>query len=121
MFRQGVDNHEGASTGSGSNSQTDSYSNSRTDKHSEKAYNTGSGYNEIVKDETFGSNGGNTSGTYNNSGNDTYTNEHKYHGYGNIGITSAQELFLKEADVARFNLYEQIADLFCNEFCIMVY
>ena len=116
------DTHEGASSGSGSNSQTDSYTNSRTDKHSEKAYNTGSGYNEIMKDESSGSNGGTTSGTFSNSGNDSYVNGHTYHGYGNIGITSAQELFLREAnDVARFNLYEQIADLFCNEFCIMVF
>ena len=111
------DTHEGAA--SGTNSSTDSYTNSRTDKHSEKAYNTGSGYNEIVKDESSGSNGGTTSGTFGN--NDSYVNGHTYHGYGNIGITSAQELFLKEADVARFNLYEQIADLFCNEFCIMVF
>lgn len=111
------DTHEGAA--SGTNSSTDSYTNSRTDKHSEKAYNTGSGYNEIVKDESSGSNGGTTSGTFGN--NDSYVNGRTYHGYGNIGITSAQELFLKEADVARFNLYEQIADLFCNEFCIMVF
>ena len=111
------DTHEGAA--SGSNSSTDSYTNSRTDKHSEKAYNTGSGYNEIVKDESSGSNGGTTSGTFGN--NDSYVNGHTYHGWGNIGITSAQELFLKEADLARFNLYEQIADLFCNEFCIMVF
>jgi hypothetical protein len=115
------DTHEGASSGSGSNSQTDSYTNSRTDKHSEKAYNTSSGYNEIMKDESNGSNGGTTSGTFSNSGNDSYVNGHTYHGYGNIGITSAQELFLKEVDVGRFNLYEQIADLFCNEFCIMVF
>ena len=111
------DTHEGAA--SGSNSSTDSYTNSRTDKHSEKAYNTGSGYNEIIKDESSGSNGGTTSGTFGN--NDSYVNGHTYHGWGNIGITSAQELFLKEADLARFNLYEQIADLFCNEFCIMVF
>lgn len=64
---------------------------------------------------------GTTSGTYGNTNNDSYVNAHTYHGYGNIGITSAQELFLKETDVARFNLYEQIADLFCQEFCIMVY
>ena len=115
------DTHEGASSGSGNNSQTESYTNSNTLKHSEKAYNTGSGYNEIVKDENSGANEGTTSGSFSNSGNDSYVNGHNYHGYGNIGITSAQELFLKEVDVARFNLYQQIADLFCNEFCIMVY
>ena len=111
------DTHEGAA--SGTSSTTDSNTSSRTDKHSEKAYNTGSGYNEIIKDESSGSSGGTTSGSFGN--NDSYVEGHTYHGYGNIGITSAQELFLKEVDVARFNLYQQIADLFCTEFCIMVY
>ena len=116
-YETSQDTHEGAA--SGTTSSTDSYTNSGTNKHSEKAYNTGSGYNEIVKDESSGSNGGTTTGTFGN--NDSYVDGHNYHGYGNIGITSAQELFLKEVDVAKFNLYNQIADLFCNEFCIMVY
>ena len=64
---------------------------------------------------------GTTSGTYGNLNSDEYENKHEYHGFGNIGITSAQELFMRQAEVARFNLYEQIADLFCQEFCIMVY
>ena len=115
------DTHEGAASGSSNTSTTENYSDSRTNTHSEKAYNTGAGYNEITKDVSSGSNGGTTSGTVGNSSNDSYVNNHTYHGYGNLGITSAQELFLKEVDVARFNLYEQIADLFCNEFCIMVY
>lgn len=116
-YETSQDTHEGAA--SGTTSSTDSYTNSGTNKHSEKAYNTGSGYNEISKDESSGSNGGTTNGSFGN--NDSYVDGHSYHGYGNIGITSAQELFLKETEVARFNLYNQIADLFCNEFCIMVY
>ena len=70
---------------------------------------------------------GSASGSYGNmnssseSGDDNYENKHTYHGWGNIGITSAQELFLKETDVARWNMYEHIADLFASEFCIMVY
>ena len=70
---------------------------------------------------------GTSSGAYGNtngskeSGDDSYENKHTYHGYGNIGITSAQELFMKQTDVARWNMYEHIADLFASEFCIMVY
>lgn len=78
--------------------------------------NTGTVSNTGTIQNTFGNNGSNDE-----SGDDSYTNEHSYHGWGNIGITSAQELFLKEADVAKFNLYEQIADLFAGEFCIMIY
>lgn len=116
-YETSQDTHEGAA--SGTTSSTDSYTNTGLNKHSEKAYNTGSGYNEIAKDESSGSNGGTTNGSFGN--NDSYVDGHNYHGYGNIGITSAQELFLKETEVAKFNLYNQIADLFCNEFCIMVY
>jgi hypothetical protein len=84
---------------------------------------------DISKDTTDGEvkhtgtqrDAGSLNGTYSDSKNDSYTNNRSYHGYGNIGITSAQELFQRQAEVARFNLYEQIADLFCQEFCIMVY
>lgn len=102
--------------------------------HSEKAYND-SGFVETTKDVSSGpvtntgtvSDEGTITDQYGNkgandeSGHDFYSNNHTYHGYGNIGITSAQELFMKQTDVARWNMYEHIADLFCQEFCIMVY
>lgn len=46
---------------------------------------------------------------------------HKAHLYGNIGVTTSQEMLKSELDIARFNLYEQIADIFCEEFCLMIY
>ena len=111
-----------------------------TATHSEKAYNDSNyvGTTQDVTDQDQSQTGtvrnagtvkdtGTISGDYSNentnseSGEDAYTNQHNYHGYGNIGITSAQELFMKETDVARWNMYEHIADLFANEFCIMVY
>ena len=131
------DNHEGAASSSGSTSQTDDYTRidnlktetDNTDTHSEKAYNSGSSFVETSKDVLDGEinqtgsqrNAGNSASSASTSSNDSYVNNHNYHGYGNIGITSAQELFQREAEVSRFNLYEQIADLFCQEFCIMVY
>jgi len=57
----------------------------------------------------------------NESGTDEFENNHTSHQYGNIGVTSAQALFMRETEVARFNMYEHIADLFATEFCIMVY
>lgn len=41
--------------------------------------------------------------------------------YGNIGVTTSQQMLEAEYEVARFNIYEQIADLFIKEFCICVY
>lgn len=135
-YEEYEDTHSGAESGSGTSSQTDDHT--RTDNlksetdgtvtHAEKAFND-TYMVDTSKDTTDGEvkhtgtqrDAGSLSGTYSDSKNDSYTNNHTYHGYGNIGITSAQELFQRQAEVARFNLYEQIADLFCQEFCIMVY
>ena len=46
---------------------------------------------------------------------------HEGHLYGNIGVTTSQEMLKAELDVARFSLYDQIADIFCEEFCLMIY
>ena len=48
--------------------------------------------------------------------------EHKAHLYGNIGVTTSQQMLEAEMDVSRrFNIYELIAEEFVNEFCVMVY
>ena len=124
-YEEYTDTHQGNSQGEG-NTQTvnDLHSdNTGTLTHKEKAYNSGSNFVETTQDETGSSTAdtGTVSGTYGNTNTDAYENNHQYHGYGNIGITSAQELFQKELEVARFNLMDQIADLFCQEFCIMIY
>ena len=41
--------------------------------------------------------------------------------HGNIGVTTSQQMLQSELDIARWNIYEQITDLFLSEFCIMVY
>lgn len=46
---------------------------------------------------------------------------HTAHLYGNIGVTTSQEMLKAELDVQRFNIYEAIADLFIDEFCIPIY
>lgn len=135
-YEEYVDTHQGSESGSGTSSQTDDHT--RTDNlksetdgtvtHAEKAFND-TNMVDISEDTTDGEvnhtgtqrDAGTVDGSYSDSKDDSYTNNHSYHGYGNIGITSAQELFQRQAEVARFNLYEQIADLFCQEFCIMVY
>lgn len=68
-------------------------------------------------------NAGSDNGTMSNSenGTDAYTNIHKARLFGNIGVTTSQQMLQSELDIARWNLYEHIADLFCQEFCVMVY
>lgn len=41
--------------------------------------------------------------------------------YGNIGVTTSQQMLQAELDVARFNLIQQITDLFIQEIVIPVY
>lgn len=51
----------------------------------------------------------------------TEQTKHTAHLYGNIGVTTSAQMLQEFLDVERFNIYEQIADLFIDEFCIMVY
>lgn len=46
---------------------------------------------------------------------------HSAHLYGNIGVTTSTQMLEDYLRVERFNIYEQIADIFVDEFCIRVY
>lgn len=132
-----TDTHEGASSGQGSSSESQDHTrtdnihgtNDETITHSEKAYNSGSDFVDTTKDVTDQDtsqtgtvrNAGTASGSFSSTSNDSYVNGRNLHGYGNIGVTAAQTLFLKELEVAKFNMYEHIADLFASEFCLMIY
>lgn len=41
--------------------------------------------------------------------------------HGNIGVTTTQQMIQSELELAKFNIYETIADSFVQEFCLMVY
>lgn len=49
------------------------------------------------------------------------TLKHKAHLYGNIGVTTSTQMLEDYIRVERFNIYEQLADIFVDEFCIGVY
>ena len=53
------------------------------------------------------------------SGNSSTTHEGRIHG--NIGVTTTQQMIQSELELAKFNIYETIADSFVQEFCLMVY
>ena len=64
---------------------------------------------------------GNFSSNAGANGTDNYTDIHNARLFGNIGVTTSQQMLQSELDIAHWNLYEHIADLFCQEFCVMVY
>lgn len=121
-----------SSSGSGSNTLTNNLTDTNADTltHSEKAYND-TNYVGTTQDQSNGSitRTGTASNALSNTNqgsdsdqsNDSYTNVHKARLFGNIGITTSQQMLQSELEITRWNLYEHIADLFCNEFCIMVY
>lgn len=41
--------------------------------------------------------------------------------HGNIGVMSTQELLTRELEVDKFNVYNQIVDMFLREFCLLIY
>ncbi len=108
--------------------------NDTTLTHKEKAYNDAS-FVPTTEDVTDGEikdtgtvkNTGTATDAYGNtlntdeSGTDKHADTHESRMYGNIGVTTSQQMLQSELDIARWNMYEHIADLFCSEFCIMVY
>ena len=135
-----TDTHNGkfSNSGTSGNTRTDDLTmtnnladtNDVTTTHSEKAYNdsnyVGTTQDVIDQDESHTGTVTNTgtvtdSAMASNDGSDEYTNIHKARLFGNIGVTTSQQMLQSELDIARWNLYEHIADLFCQEFCIMVY
>lgn len=48
-------------------------------------------------------------------------NEHSGRIHGNIGVTTSQQMLQSELDIARFNIIQEITNLFMVELCIMVY
>lgn len=48
-----------------------------------------------------------------------YTNE--LYAHGNIGTMTSQQMLKSEIQVQLFTIYDQIAELFCNEMCVRIY
>lgn len=89
-----------------------------TTQHDISAYDS-STMREDTKDTTNAS--GSDSTTSSSSGSTDTSLKHTAHLYGNVGVTTSQQMLEAELQVARFNLVDQITDCFLNEFCVRVY
>lgn len=64
----------------------------------------------------------NDQNTNNTTGRNDRDFEHNAHLYGNIGVTTSQEMARAEYDLQRdYNIYNMISELFVEEFCVGVY
>ena len=57
----------------------------------------------------------------NTEGNEDTEDVHTGRIHGNIGVTTSQQMLQSELDLARFNIIQEITNLFMVELCIMVY
>lgn len=74
------------------------------------------------KNVTSGTDTMNHSGTLSDiEGKDNNTNVRKAHMYGNIGVTTSAAMLKEFYDIAQWNLYEHISDVFASELLISVY
>lgn len=65
-----------------------------------------------------------TSSGTNNATTNTVAQGSSTHGgrtHGNIGVTTSQQMLQAQLDVVRFNIYNEIADVFLTELCIYTY
>ena len=107
-------NESWTDTGSGTGSGSSSGSSSGSDENTVSAFNV-STYSPKDKVTSSGTNSGQTSSSYSNSLSRTG------HIYGNIGVTTNQQMIQAELDLYKQNLYDELADVFIMEFCIPVY
>lgn len=49
------------------------------------------------------------------------TRQHKLRAFGNIGVTTSQQMLQSELEIDAWNVYEHIVDLFLDEFCVLLY
>ena len=103
-----------------SHTETHDDNKTRSENHVDNISHTGDHTEENTATKT-GSRFGLDDQTSNEKSNNNETTQHRAHLFGNIGVTTSQQMLQSELDVQRFNLYEQIADIFVEEFCIMIY
>ena len=115
-------------TGSGSIDTTTTLDNTITDDSESEVENKVSAYDSSTyqpKDQTNTEYDNTTTldsdGTSNTTTSDSKTIEHHAHLYGNIGVTTSQQMLQAELEVRRFNLIEQITDIFLREYVIPIY
>lgn len=108
-----TEHSESGSSTTAASSETDGTTTHQVSAYNETTFSDAT--HDIIHDE--GSSGSET-GT--ESSGDSKS-KHKGTVKGNIGVTTSQAMWLAQADLARFNVYNDIARMFKREFCLGVY
>ena len=113
----------GVTTKTDSNGQNDNYYDNTTDhyvwsydsdtKHQDEQTIDESGTRVIDEQHSAGSSNG--------TEDEATTNKRTGRAWGNIGVTTSQQMLQSELELATWNVVQHITDTFLHEFCIMVY
>lgn len=121
-FENAVAQDVSNSTGSGDTTNTRSAYDADTYQEHDKTETSSSGDNTSNGITSANGHTVNNSDSSNiNSAMDHAKGIHSGRMHGNIGVTTSQQMLEAELDISKWNIYEEIADLFCSEFCIYVY
>ncbi|MBR5583339.1 MAG: hypothetical protein IKW21_02300 [Lachnospiraceae bacterium] len=103
-----------SSSGSGSNEVKRAAYDSSSYENVDKAETTSEGTNSSIGQEMKSAN---------QTGMTDHSEDTKRSGraHGNIGVTTSQQMLESEIEISRFNLYDEISNLFLSEFCIYTY
>lgn len=116
---------DSASDGSnGSIGESGNFNNNTTTETKVSAYDS-SDYqpSERVTTDNSGNDSRNTttSNSLSHTGNESEDSTHKGRIHGNVGVTTSQQMLISELELAEWNLYEHITDIFLSEFVIPIY
>lgn len=105
-------------------------SNESTGESTDTSQGTGSSQTNVTafdsnsfqpKDSTSNSNSNTGTTHLKNSGSGKSDSKHEGYVHGNIGVTTSQQMLEAELDIAKWNIYEHITDIFLQEFIIPIY
>lgn len=112
----------------GSEEQTDSVTGTTSISTDSNAVNKVAGYNagELVESGSSGSDASTateteSAGTSNKEHSTNRELTHEARLYGNIGVTTTQQMIEAERDVVKFNIYNAIIDDIKTHFCLLIY
>ena len=120
----GTDATTGNSTDLNQVKAFDTAANTFTDREKDTVNNSSSTtYGKTNTNTTqFGKTNTNTT-QYGHTNNNAYSKNdtENIRAYGNIGVTTTQQMIEQERDIAKFNIYQVILDEFKQHFCLLVY
>ena len=108
------DTMSGTSSGTGSTSRTTG----GTQQNNVTGYNVDS-FSPATQQTVSGTESDLSSASSQSSGKND--RERSVRAYGNIGVTSTQQMMQQEMEIARMNIYEIMIKEFINRFCVQVY